>query len=83
VSSLTEQERIGLEEVFMSISSQEKGLGKVRKIKESMLDLFRKKPFLTKLKKPATLSFQAHKRIKIPNFHHLFPKKNKKKKNLS
>jgi hypothetical protein len=83
VSSLTEQERIGLEEVFLSISSQHRSLGKLHHFKQKLQQAWKATALVAGAKKPSKVLFQAHKRIKLPNFHHLLPKRNKKKKNLS
>ena len=83
MSSLTEQERIGLEEVFLSISKQGKDSGRVHTLKRQLQAIWKRSIALAGLKKPSKLLFQASKRINFPNFHHLIPKKNKKKKNLS
>ena len=83
MSSLTEQERIGLEEVFRSISSQHKHGGKLNRFKEKVTALLAERPFAKRARKPLQLLLLGRKRIKFPNFQHLFPKKNKKKKNLS
>jgi hypothetical protein len=83
VSSLTEQERIGLEEVFLSISSTPKRTDRLCGLKKRLRDLRRLKPLSIGAKRPANLLNMALKRIKSSNFHYLLPKKNKKKKNLS
>jgi len=83
VSSLTEQERIGLEEVFLSISTASKPRGKLRNLTKILRELRQRKPFEIGVKRRFGLLGVALKRIKLSNFHHLFPKKNKKKKNLS
>jgi hypothetical protein len=83
VSSLTEQERIGLEEVFLSISSTPKSRQKRFGFKKKLRHFRRMKPLVLGVKKPANLLNMALKRIKFSNFRHLLPKKNEKKKNLS
>lgn len=83
MSSLTEQERIGLEEVFLSISSQNKRLGRIYTFKQKLKQTLKRTHPAKGVKKGAKRLFKARKQINFPNFHHLFPKRNKKKKNLS
>jgi len=83
VSSLTEQERLGLEEVFLSISTHGKPMRKMIAIREKLYVFWRRQPFFRRAQTPLNMLFWGRKQPKYPIFHHLLPKKNKKKKNLS
>jgi len=67
MNTLTEEERIGLEDVFLSISTSTSKINRSIKI----------------AKTPLKLLFKAVRNIKIPKFGHFMLKIVKKKKNLS
>lgn len=75
MSSLTEQERIGLEEVFLSISSAPDHAKELHGFKRILLNLIRRKRFQKGFKRPVLLVMMTYRRIKLSNLRHLFPKK--------
>ena len=83
MSSLTEQERIGLEEVFLSISSNRKRQTKLFRFTENIRAFLKLKKAGKGLLKPMSMLHHVKKRLKSGNLLHLLPKKGKKKKNLS
>ncbi len=74
MNSLTEQERIGLDEVFLSITSHSKlnFLGRVKNSVQSSLFKIHKKTL-----------FSLNNRVKMPKIGHFSYKSHKKKKSLS
>jgi hypothetical protein len=84
MSGLTEQERIGLEEVFLSISSSSsKQPSKLSDIKYRIQKFLNKKRLSKNAGNAHGLPFYPKKMINNSTFAHLFNKKSKKKKNLS
>lgn len=84
MSSLTDQERVGLEEVFLSISkTPSKRYKTSSNIKQLLQLLFESKKLQKHLNKPSHMLLHAKKRIKMSNITQFFNKKQKKKKNLS
>jgi len=84
VSSLTDQERLGLEDVFLSISkTPSKRYAKTSTLKQFLQILFETKKLQKHLNKPSYMIQSAKKRIKMSNISQYLAKKSKKKKNLS
>ena len=84
MSSLTDQERRGLEDVFLSISkTPSKRYTKRSHVKQFLQILFETKKLQKHPVKPSTLLKNAKKRIKTSNITKFLTKKSKKKKNLS
>lgn len=82
MSSLTEQERLGLDEVFLSISS---GRGKRRKwfsIRKFLQKLAVQERVGIKQFKPVKILFNVQKRLKTYGFFYKLPEKRKKKRKL-
>jgi hypothetical protein len=84
MSGLTEQEKRGLEEVFLSISSpSSKQPTLLLAMKHLTQKILHKKRLFQNAGNAHGLPFHPKKLIKKPTFAHLFNKKSKKKKNLS
>ncbi len=83
MSSLTDQERVGLEEVFLSISSHRGGYNKFsfyHSIKQGVMQQHSK---IGKYYRSESLFKKLKKGIKLLQFAHITHKNSKKKKNLS
>ncbi|MEA3373317.1 MAG: hypothetical protein U9Q62_06460 [Campylobacterota bacterium] len=83
MSSLTEQERVGLDEVFLAISSKRNKEKKLLSLTQRFHKYFMQESMRHTLVKPIKMLNHVHKRIKSSNFLHQLPKNGKKKKNLS
>jgi len=82
MSSLTEQERMGLDEVFLSISSGRSKRRKWFSIREYLQKLLAHNRVGTKLVQPVKILFHVQKRLKAASFFYKLPEKRKKKRKL-
>jgi hypothetical protein len=78
VSSLTEQERLGLEEVFLSISSSDDRIGTIASIQKRIRDISQRRPFGRNVRKPFSRAYTALGRIRVPKLRHFLKIRKKK-----
>jgi len=83
LSSLTDQERVGLEEVFLSISSHRRGLNNLSLYHSFKQGIVQQHSKIGKYYRSVTLFKKLKKGIKLLQFAHITHKNSKKKKNLS
>lgn len=82
MSSLTEQERLGLDEVFLSISSGRNKRRKWFSVKEHLRRLLMQERVKIKLFQPVKILFHIQKRLKAATLFYKLPEKRKKKRKL-
>ncbi len=82
MSSLTEQERLGLDDVFLSISSGRHKQKKWSDIKSYLQDMIGQTKVGKKMFQPVKILFHVQKRIKSSDLLQKLSRKRKKKREL-